>query len=149
MTNVMTDEELQLTIADYEDSITKLEVYIKKEPNQAKCDEATKTIDKYLDKMSELDLLRIIGRTAALNDLVDELRVITNNASKTPQLSDAVKKLREATDKAAMLAGGSERSAHGSAPSPRCGTTPSVAPSASRTRWASGGGIRVAISAIG
>jgi len=104
----MTQDEINLTIAEYEDAIDKLRTYRAKELDQTKIDEATAKITALHGKCIDAHWLAITSRTAVLEALTTELKAITDKASKIPQLSDAVKNLRDAADNAAKLAGGKE-----------------------------------------
>jgi hypothetical protein len=104
----MTQDEYELTKANYEDAIAKLVAYRSHEPDQAKRDEASAKIDALHDKIEDLAWRNMTSRTEALNGLIADLKFITDRASNVPQLSNALKDLRGASDRAKELAGGKD-----------------------------------------
>ncbi len=95
----MTDNEIQLAIARYNDAINKLKLYRKNEPDSDKRNQATQKIGKYQDKIIDTAWLGIVTQTDALNTLLTDLNSIITNASNVPTLSGALNSLNSLVTK--------------------------------------------------
>ena len=80
----------QKVIAKYKDAIDKLEAYQSKEPDSKKRKEASKLISELRDKIINQAWKNIIDRTAALEELKDELVNVIDNAAGTPSISKTI-----------------------------------------------------------
>jgi hypothetical protein len=104
----MTPQEIKDAIAETNDAIEALEIAKTTEPSKAKRDALAAEIAPLRRKVFNLALAGLAANTDTLLAAVAELQAITDRAARNLQLSDQLKRAKEATDKAAKLSGGTE-----------------------------------------
>jgi hypothetical protein len=104
----MTQDEIDLAIAQYKDSIKKLHAYVAKETDDANADAAFDRITEYRDMIIDSAWEGIVSSTPRLNELVSQLRTIADGASKHASLAEVIGDIRGHADKVAKLSGGKE-----------------------------------------
>jgi hypothetical protein len=104
----MTPQEIKDAIAETNDAIEQLEIAKTKEPVKAKRDALADQIRPLRKKVFDLALEGLNASTPALLAAVEELRGITDAASKNLSISQALKDAKAKTDEVVKLTGGKE-----------------------------------------
>jgi hypothetical protein len=104
----MNQADISLIIAQYEDAIDAIRTYRAQELDPQKIADATTKITDLHNKTIDANWLAITSRTEALNGVIADLKEVADWAANVPQLSNALKDLRGASDKAKELAGGKD-----------------------------------------